>query len=183
MQGHSAPLGIGFYTGEQFPVAFRNDALVAFHGSWNRTEPTGYKVVRIRSAGGRAVGQEDFLWGFFDPASRTTSGRPVQAITGADGAVYVSDDGNANIYRVAYRGPRINEGGIAKVADRIYALYGQRLSGGAGQFQIFGNGIALETLYVGEEQVNFVIPEGMTGEVTIAVKNEVAGDEAVMVVE
>ena len=64
MQAHSAPLGISFYTGDQFPVSFWNDALVAFHGSWNRTAPTGYKVVRVRTAGGRATGVvEDLLWG------------------------------------------------------------------------------------------------------------------------
>jgi len=68
MQAHSAPLGISFYTGDQFPVSFWNDALVAFHGSWNRTAPAGYKVVRVRTAGGRATGAvEDLLWGFSIP--------------------------------------------------------------------------------------------------------------------
>jgi glucose/arabinose dehydrogenase len=102
-QAHSAPLGISFYTGDQFPLSFRNNALVAFHGSWNRSTPAGYKVVRIRTAEGRATGVvEDFLWGFLDTETRTQSGRPVQAIQGPDGAVYVSDDATGNIYRIEY---------------------------------------------------------------------------------
>jgi len=179
MQAHSAPLGISFYTGDQFPVAFWNDALVASHGSWNRTTPTGYKVVRVRTVGGRATGVvEDLLWGFLDPASRTRSGRPVQAITGPDGAVYVSDDATGNIYRIEHKGPRINQGGIVNVVDNIYSLYGLRLASDTSQFQIFGNGVALETLYIGEHQINFVLPESLTGDVVITVKNEIASDEA-----
>lgn len=184
MQAHSAPLGISFYSGDQFPVSFWNDALVAFHGSWNRTLPTGYKVVRVRTADGRATGvTEDLLWGFLDPVTRTRSGRPVQAITGPDGAVYVSDDATGNIYRIEHKGPRINQGGIVRVIDNVYSLYGLRLAGDIARFQIFGNGIALETLYIGEHQVNFVLPETLTGDVTITVRNEITSDEARIRVE
>jgi glucose/arabinose dehydrogenase len=102
MQAHSAPLGITFYTGTQFPVEYWNDAFVTFHGSWNRDEPTGYKVVRVHAASGRAAGVEDFLTGFLDVQSRTTSGRPVGVVTGPDGALYISDDATGNIYRVSY---------------------------------------------------------------------------------
>jgi glucose/arabinose dehydrogenase len=183
MQAHSAPLGLSFYTGDQFPASFKNDALIAFHGSWNRTQPTGYKVSRIRAASGRATAMEDFLWGFLNLETRTRSGRPVHAIPGPDGAVYVSDDGNGNIYRVVYAGPRINEGGIVKVVDNIYALYGLRLSIDAALFQIFANGIAVETLYIGENQVNFVLPAAMKGDVKITVRNEKASDESIINVE
>ena len=96
----------------------------------------------MRTAGGRATGVvEDLLWGFLDPVSRTSSGRPVQAITGPDGAVYVSDDATGNIYRIEHKGPRINQGGIVNVGDNIYSLYGLRLSIDGARFQIFGNGI------------------------------------------
>ncbi|MBI3684254.1 MAG: sorbosone dehydrogenase family protein [Acidobacteria bacterium] len=183
MQAHSAPLGIAFYTGDQFPASFNNDALVTFHGSWNRTQPSGYKVVRIRASTGRATGIEDFLWGFLDLNTRTRSGRPVHAISGPDGAVYVSDDANGNIYRVDYQGPRINQGGIVRVVDNIYALYGLRLAGDPALFQIFANGIVLETLYAGENQVNFVLPPDMKGDITITVKNEKASDEAILRVD
>jgi glucose/arabinose dehydrogenase len=104
MQAHSAPLGIAFYTGAQFPEEYRNDAFVAFHGSWNRDDPSGYKVVRVRAASGGAAGVEDFLWGFLDPPSRTASGRPVGVAMGPDGALYISDDYTGNIYRVSYTG-------------------------------------------------------------------------------
>ena len=102
LQAHSAPLGISFYTGAQFPPGYFNDAFVAFHGSWNRDTPTGYKVVRVHT--GRRIEVEDFLWGFLDLNSRTTSGRPVDPVMGPDGALYVSDDLTGNIYRVVYTG-------------------------------------------------------------------------------
>ena len=102
LQAHSAPLGISFYTGAQFPPRYFNDAFVAFHGSWNRDTPTGYKVVRVHA--GRRIEVEDFLWGFLDLNSRTTSGRPVDPVMGPDGALYVSDDMTGNIYRVVYTG-------------------------------------------------------------------------------
>src|SRR5207237_7059262 len=53
MQAHSAPLGLAFYTGGQFPAQFKGDLFVAFHGSWNRSVPTGYKLVRIRFKDGQ----------------------------------------------------------------------------------------------------------------------------------
>lgn len=176
---HSAPLGISFYTGDQFPASFQNDALVALHGSWNRNEPSGAKVIRVRTSGGRPVGEEDFLWGFYDAATRTRSGRPVHALPGPDGAVYISDDGSDSVYRVTYTGPRISPGGIVRNSGRIYELYGSRLSNAT----IFCNGLAAETLYVSANQVNFAVPEGLTGDVTVSVKNDKASDDAVIRVD
>lgn len=64
-QSHSAPIGLHFYTGEQFPADYKGDAFVTLHGSWNRAEPTGYKLVRIRFENGRPIGgYENFLTGF-----------------------------------------------------------------------------------------------------------------------
>lgn len=180
MQAHSAPLGISFYTGEQFPASFRNDALVGFHGSWNRNEPTGYKVVRVRASSGRADGLEDFLWGFLDLQTRTYSGRPVHALNGPDGAVYVSDDATGNIYRVIYTGPRINPGGIVHVAGNIYEMYGANLAGASGQVEIRANGALAETLYSSPTQVNFVLPGAMTDQITVTVKNDKAADQTVI---
>ncbi len=183
LQAHSAALGISFYTGTQFPASFQNDALVAFHGSWNRNEPTGFKVVRVHSSSGRATGVEDFLWGFLDTRTRTRSGRPVRALSGPDGAVYISDDATGNIYRVAYTGPRISPGGIVRAAPGIYELYGENLMRDPVQFSITANGEELETLYLSPNQVNFIVPEGLYGNVTITVKNERATDEAVISIE
>ena len=61
---HSAPLGLVFNTGQQFPKEYQNDAFVTMHGSWNRAQPSGYKIVRVRfDAQGRATGIEDFVSG------------------------------------------------------------------------------------------------------------------------
>jgi glucose/arabinose dehydrogenase len=103
MQAHSAPLGLAFYSGDQFPTEYQGDLYVAFHGSWNRSEPTGYKVVRIRMDGGRPGEIYDFAAGWLrEDGSRW--GRPVDAITGPDGSLYVSDDEGGTIYRIFYDG-------------------------------------------------------------------------------
>ncbi|HEY7576172.1 MAG TPA: sorbosone dehydrogenase family protein [Acetobacteraceae bacterium] len=103
-QPHSAPLGIIFYDGWQFPPEYRGDAFVAFRGSWNREHRTGYKVVRVRFANGRPTGEyEDFLTGFV-ASDQAVWGRPVGAAVAHDGALLVSEDGNGTIWRVAYTG-------------------------------------------------------------------------------
>jgi glucose/arabinose dehydrogenase len=101
MQAHSAPLGLTFYTGQQFPQEYRGDLFVAFHGSWNRTEPTGYKVVRIPMADGTPGPVEDFATGWLR-ADGSNWGRPVDVLTGPDGSLFVSDDGQGIVYRVFY---------------------------------------------------------------------------------
>jgi len=104
MQAHSAPLGIAFYDAEQFPPEYRRNAYVAFHGSWDRTIPTGYKVVRVPVEGDQAVGQvEDFATGWLQPDG-SVRGRPVGVTLGADGSLYVSDDQAGLIYRISYEG-------------------------------------------------------------------------------
>ena len=101
-QAHSAPLGLCFYTGGQFPAEYRGDAFVCFHGSWNRAVPTGYKLVRVRMRQGRPVSYQDFLTGFL--AGRQVSGRPVDVRMGPDGALYFSDDLRGRIFRVSWQG-------------------------------------------------------------------------------
>ena len=106
-QSHSAPLGLVFYEGDNFPADYKGDALVALHGSWNATAPTGYKVVRVKYANGRPVGgYEDFLTGFW---SGTTSpaqvwGRPAGLLVAKDGSLLVADDPGQTIWRVRYVG-------------------------------------------------------------------------------
>ena len=103
MQAHSAPLGLTFYVGEQFPESYRGDLFVAFHGSWNRSEPTGYKVVRIPVGDGVAGEVQDFAVGWLrDDGSNW--GRPVDVLTGPDGSLFVSDDGKGTVYRIFYGG-------------------------------------------------------------------------------
>ncbi len=101
MQAHSAPLGMVFYDGEQFPEEYRGDLFIAFHGSWNRSERTGYKVVRVRVEDGRPVSYEDFATGWLT-GSGSVRGRPVAVEVGPDGSLYVSDDGMGRIWRVRW---------------------------------------------------------------------------------
>lgn len=114
LPAHSAALGIAFYTGAQFPAAYRNDLFVAFHGSWNRSVPTGYKVVRIRmNAKGEPQAMEDFLTGFVAPGETRKGrwmGRPVGVTVAPDGSLFVSDDAGGAIYRVSWEGIRSEVG-------------------------------------------------------------------------
>ena len=100
MQAHSAPLGMTFLDrATSFPAEWRGDALVAFHGSWNRDTPTGAKVVRVRVRNGRAVSYEDFITGWQgDTGARW--GRPVDFAVLRDGTVLVSDDNGGTVFRV-----------------------------------------------------------------------------------
>ena len=100
MQAHSAPLGITFLDRATIlPAAERGDALVAFHGSWNRREPTGAKIVRIRIRDGKPVGYDDFITGWQEANGRRW-GRPVDVLVLKDGSVLVSDDDAGVVLRV-----------------------------------------------------------------------------------
>jgi glucose/arabinose dehydrogenase len=103
VQAHSAPLGLAFYTGSQFPREYRGDAFVTLHGSWNRSVPTGAKVVRVEvdSSGHRAVGVDDFIVGWQRPDGKRW-GRPVGLLVLPDGSLLVSDDLGGKIWRVTY---------------------------------------------------------------------------------
>ena len=104
IQAHSAPIGLAFYTGTQFPEEYRGSLFVAYRGSWNRTMPTGYKIVRIRFHDGHPTSApEDFATGWLEGTSAW--GRPVDLVVGRDGALYLSDQGAGRIYRIAYRQP------------------------------------------------------------------------------
>jgi glucose/arabinose dehydrogenase len=103
IQPHSAPLGMAFYEGSQFPADYKGDAFVALHGSWNRAKRTGYKVVRLLFKDGAPTGEyEDFLVGFVDNDA-SVWGRPVGVAAARDGALLVADDGGGVIWRIAYQ--------------------------------------------------------------------------------
>lgn len=99
-QAHSAPIGMTFYTGAQFPAEYRDDAFAAMRGSWNRKPPTGYKVIRIRFERGQPARFEDFLSGFLIENGAAHFGRPAGVAVAKDGALLVSEDTNGIIYRV-----------------------------------------------------------------------------------
>jgi glucose/arabinose dehydrogenase len=102
LEAHTAPLGIAFYEGTSFPADYRGSMFVALHGSWNRSERAGYKVVRLLGKDGKPTGvYEDFLTGFVVDA-KNVWGRPVGVGVLMDGSLLVSDDGSGSIWRVSY---------------------------------------------------------------------------------
>jgi glucose/arabinose dehydrogenase len=106
IQPHSAPLHLAVYTGHQFPAAYRNDLFVALHGSWNRTQRTGYKLIRVVLRDGKPTGEyEDFVTGFVTPEGDVW-GRPVGVTVAADGALLMSDDASGTVWRISYAGAR-----------------------------------------------------------------------------
>jgi glucose/arabinose dehydrogenase len=108
-ESHSAALGLAFYTGKQLPEEYRGDAFVAFHGSWNRSKGTGYKVVRISfdQVGKPKGGYEDFLTGWLtEPEIPAAWGRPVGVTMAPDGSLLITDDTGGVVWRVSYTGKK-----------------------------------------------------------------------------
>jgi glucose/arabinose dehydrogenase len=100
---HVAALGMRFYTGTQFPAAYRNQIFIAEHGSWNRSQKIGYRVSIVRlDANGKAIGYEPFAEGWLD--GQQAWGRPADVLVAPDGSLLVSDDSAGAIYRIRYRG-------------------------------------------------------------------------------
>lgn len=97
---HVAPLGVKFYTGDQFPAEYRNQVFIAEHGSWNRSKKIGYRITLVRLDGNRAVSYEPFAEGWLQ--NEQVSGRPVDLIVLEDGSMLVSDDYSGKIYRISY---------------------------------------------------------------------------------
>lgn len=110
---HVAALGFTFYTGTMFPAGYRNAVFVAEHGSWNRSAPSGYRVMVARTDGRRVTSYEPFLDGGFLPnrssapggwaAQRAAAGRPVDVLQMPDGSILISDDAGNRLLRVSYR--------------------------------------------------------------------------------
>lgn len=106
-QAHSAALGLQFYDGSSFPDRYQNGAFVAFRGSWNRSQGTGYKLVFVPfDETHRPLGfYEDFLTGFLvDPSGPETWGRPVGLLILPDGSLLFTEEMHGRIYRVQYTG-------------------------------------------------------------------------------
>lgn len=103
IQAHSAPLGMSFLAqATMLPASYRGDLLLALHGSWDRSVPTGAKVVRVRIANGVPVSYEDFITGW-QTSNGDRWGRPVDVLVASDGSVLVSDDAGGVIWRVTPR--------------------------------------------------------------------------------
>lgn len=100
LQAHSAPLGLAFVPADaNWPADWKGDLIVAFHGSWNRSVPTGYKLVHIKlSSDGQPTGIEDFITGWL--TSQGALGRPTGLFMDKDGTLYVADDKAGVVYAV-----------------------------------------------------------------------------------
>lgn len=102
---HVAPLGIRFPVGNMFPEEYRKDALIAEHGSWNRSRKSGYRITRVELDGNTSVGYGPFIEGWLDEETQEAFGRPVDLLFLSDGSMLVSDDVAHAIYRVTYTPP------------------------------------------------------------------------------
>jgi len=102
---HTASLGLAFYTKQAFPLKYHNGAFIGQHGSWNKSELAGYKVVFVPFANGKPSGKpEDFLTGFIGDASKSeVYGRPVCLAILDDGSMLVTDDVSNTIWRISYK--------------------------------------------------------------------------------
>jgi len=106
---HSSVLDLVFYNADQFPAVYRGGAFVALKGSWNRSVPTGYKVVYVPFKDGKPQGYyENFVTGFWASGERRAEvwGRPAALAIAADGALLVADDTGGTIWRITYNGDR-----------------------------------------------------------------------------
>jgi glucose/arabinose dehydrogenase len=105
LQPHAAAIGMRFYTGSQFPAAYRNQIIIAEHGSWNRGAPLSYNgnrlsIAHLDGTGTKVVGYETFADGWLN--GRVRWGRPADVENLPDGSILVSDDTAGVIYRITY---------------------------------------------------------------------------------
>lgn len=99
---HVAPLGITFYTGNKFPKKYQNQLFVAEHGSWNRSQKSGYRVGMVKFKNSQVIGYETFVSGWLQ--GQSAWGRPAYTLIMPDGSMLISDDRAGAIYRVSYTG-------------------------------------------------------------------------------
>jgi len=99
---HVAPLGLAFYTGDLFPAAYKNQIIIAEHGSWNRSQKIGYRLMMVTLDDNQeAVSYEPFATGWLE-ADESVWGRPVDVLNLTDGSLLVSDDQAGAVYRITY---------------------------------------------------------------------------------
>lgn len=101
-KAHMAPLGMRFYTGEQFPPRFKNQLFVAQHGSWNRTKPHGYRIALVNFKDGKPIAEQSFISGWLTKDDEVL-GRPTDILQMPDGSLLIADDTLGVIYRVEYK--------------------------------------------------------------------------------
>jgi uncharacterized protein (TIGR03437 family) len=176
LQAHSAPLGVAFTQGTRFAGPYRNGAIIGFHGSWDRTVPTGYKLVYLpfSTVSGMPNDQVDLTTGFLEIGAR-----PVDVAIDSSGALLITDDATWTIYKLIWAPSAVSAAnGFAVLAPNSYAsVYGsglasQNASAGAPYPTSLG-GISLSLqdstglsftaplVYVSSGQINFIVPAGV----------------------
>lgn len=100
-KAHTTPIGITFLDKTDWPADYKTDAIIALHGSWNRKQPAGYQLVRVKFKANQPVEVEDFATGWLQ--NQHAWGRPADVLAGGDGALYVTDDKANKIYRISYK--------------------------------------------------------------------------------
>ena len=109
IQAHSAPLGLDFFPSSGWPEQYRNTMLVAYHGSWNRTMPTGYKIVLLRlNEQGNLLDRRDFITGWLTDNKKHSIGRPVDIRIMPQGLIYISDDKAGVVYQLSLETPTVS---------------------------------------------------------------------------
>ncbi len=99
---HVAPLGMRFYEGNMFPTEYKNQVIIAKHGSWNRSKKSGYVLTSLKVDGSSATDEKEFATGWLDEEAQEAWGRPVDVQELKDGSLLISDDMAGVIYRVTY---------------------------------------------------------------------------------
>jgi glucose/arabinose dehydrogenase len=109
MGAHVAAIGFTFYTGNMFPASYKNAAIIAQHGSWNRSTPSGYRVMAAHTDGRRVTAYEPLVDGFLPAAAGggrgatgAATGRPADVLQMPDGSILISDDRGNRLIRVSY---------------------------------------------------------------------------------
>jgi glucose/arabinose dehydrogenase len=121
-EAHSSAMDIVFYAATQFPAEYRGDAFVVLKGSWNRAQPTGYKVVRVPFKDGRPEGSyENFVTGFWVSGRDRAEvwGRPAAIALAKDGALLIADDTGGTIWRISYSGRSAAAPGAGRTAAQV----------------------------------------------------------------
>jgi glucose/arabinose dehydrogenase len=87
-----------------FPAEYKNQIILAEHGSWNRSKKSGYKLSLVKLQEGKVTSYETFASGWLDEATQNVTGRPVDVLQMPDGSLLISDDQAGKIYRITYKG-------------------------------------------------------------------------------
>jgi uncharacterized protein (TIGR03437 family) len=183
IQAHSAPLGLKMLGNTNFPARYKNGAVIALHGSWNRSVPTGYKVIYfpVDPETGTAGPQEDLVTGWWNPSTRVLWGRPVGVAVTPAGELLITDDAAGAIYKLSASPSTVSlsaNGAPTVSAGAIASVYG---SGFGSDVQVKvrdANGVerTAAVLYSSATQLNILIPPGTaTGTATITVNGSAVG--------